>query len=73
MFIIVALICMTEFVPSKEDQYVIGFFFIAIIVLNLGMHLYFLLKDVFLGLLMKCKEKLSKKKEITPQDINPFE
>ena len=61
---------MTEFVPSKEDQYVVGFFFISIIVLNLGMHLYFLMKDVVIGLLKKCKQKLAKKKEITPQAVN---
>ena len=50
MLLIGVLYCMTEYVPSVEDKYLIGFFFIALIVTNLAMHLYFLFKEVLKGL-----------------------
>ena len=69
LFIITTLFCMTDFVPSKEVQYLVGFFFIIVIALNLGVHLYFLLKDVFKSLCESAKKKLTKKVPIGPQTV----
>ena len=41
---------MTEYVPSKNNREVVGYFFIGVIILNLATHLYFLLRDVFASL-----------------------
>ena len=51
MLLIGILYCMTEYVPSAEDKYLIGFFFIALIVSNLATHLFFLLREVVSSLL----------------------
>ena len=52
---------MTDYYPDVELQYwIIGFLFVAVIVINLGTHLFFLLKEVASGLCDTCKEKMAK-------------
>ena len=54
--------CWTDYVASKEDQYLVGFIFVFAIVFNLFVHLYFLFKDVFHNLKLKVKAKFAKDK-----------
>ena len=52
--------CWTDYVASKEDQYLVGFIFVFVIIFNLCVHLYFLFKDVFHNLKVKVKKKFAK-------------
>ena len=58
---------MTEYVPSKNNREVVGYFFIATIILNLATHLYFLLSDVIGGLAQKAKNAQAKKVKKMPK------
>ena len=61
MLLIGILYCLTEYVPSPEDRYVVGYFLIAIIVINLAVHLGILLKGVLSDICTKIKEKMHSK------------
>ena len=61
MLLIGILYCMTAYVPSAEDKYLVGFFFVALIALNIVTHLFFLLKSVVISIFEKIREKMAKK------------
>ena len=55
MLIISILFCLTKYVPNAGDKYMVGFILIPVLIGNMAVHLYFLLKDTILGLVEKCK------------------
>jgi len=48
LLMIFFLFCFTSLVPSVQDQYFIGYFFIGAMCLCIGTHLFFLFRDMIL-------------------------
>ena len=61
ILIIYSLICMSKMVSSINTKYMVGFYFIFVIILNLGTHLYFLIRDLFISMKNKLRKRNSKK------------
>ena len=56
------VMCFTDLVPEAENRYMIGWSFVAMICMNLMVHLTLLFKDTIAGIKESCKEKCCKKK-----------
>ena len=60
------MLCFTDWVQKAEIRYAIGWIFILVISLHLGLHLIILLHNTYMIVKQKAREKLYKKKSSTP-------
>lgn len=60
-------ICFTNLISDTKTQYLIGFFFVGMFSLCIGVHLFFLFKDLIKKLLRKIKAKLCKHRRVKPE------
>ena len=62
MFLLYTMLCFTDWVGSPEQRYEIGYFFIAFIILNISVHLFFLAKEVLYQVYLRWVKYLIKQK-----------
>ena len=65
------MMCFTDWVPSTQTRYALGWIFIVIISLHLGVHMTILLYNTYTILKRKAKEKYYRRKSHRPQKQDP--
>ena len=61
------MLCFTDWIPTAQMRYTLGWVFIMIIALHLGTHLALMIKNTYLTAKEKARERYAKKSNSTPQ------
>ena len=63
----------TDLVPEVKIQYMIGWLFVGVIVINISVHLFFLVKTTAVDLKFNCKKKqIERRREINKEKLGNF-
>ena len=63
----------TDLVPEVKIQYLIGWLFGGVIVINISVHLFFLVKTTAVDLKLNCKKKqIERRREINKEKLGNF-
>ena len=63
------MLCFTDWIPTAQMRYTLGWVFIMIIALHLGTHLALMIKNTYITAKEKARERYAKKRNSTPQLI----
>ena len=60
------MLCFTDWIPTAQMRYTMGWVFIMIIAMHLSAHLALMIKNTYLTAKEKARERYAKKRKSTP-------
>ena len=56
------MMCYTDWIPKAETRYIVGWYFIALILVHVGTHMSFLVVNTITAIKQKSRDKYLKRK-----------